>query len=89
MADAVPNQYDSVRSVVEQTVSEYRDSLQREKLLQNIEEKGKPLDVYLAEKREEERKAEQRRRIRIGAGILFLCVLIFTSVRRYKTRNRP
>jgi hypothetical protein len=87
--DTVINPYDSVRSVVEQTVREYRDSLEREKLLQNIREKGKPLDTFLAERKEQERKEERRKWIRIGAGVIFLCVLLITSIRRYKKRRRP
>jgi hypothetical protein len=80
--------YDSVRRVVEQTVREYQDSLKREKLLQNIREQGKPLDVFLAERRKEERKEERRRWVRIGAGALFLFALFYAIARRSKSRKK-
>lgn len=86
--DAINNQYDSVHQLVEQSVSAYQDSLEREKLLQNIKKNGKPLDVILAERKEQERKEAQRQWIRIGAGAIFLGVLIFTSARHYQKRKR-
>jgi hypothetical protein len=86
--DTINSERDSVRHVVEQTVKEYQDSLEREKLLQNIKEKGKPLDVFLAERKEEEKKEERRRWVRISAGAIFLFALFFAIARRHRTRNR-
>lgn len=86
---ATNTQYDSVRSLVEKTVQEYRDSLEREKLLQNIRTKGKPLDVLLAERKEEEKKEERRRWVRIGAGAIFLFALFYAIARRYRNRKKP
>lgn len=87
-ADSASNRYDSIRSLVERTVQEYRDSLQREKLLQTVRETGKSLDVLLAERREQEKKEERRRWVRIGAGAVFLFALFYALARRYNTRNR-
>ena len=81
-------QYDSVRNLVEKTVREYQDSLERERLLQNIRTKGKPLNEFLAERKEEEKKRERRRWIRIGAGAIFLFALFYAIARRYRHRKK-
>ena len=81
--------YDSLRNLVEKTVRDYQDSLDREKLLENIRTNGKPLRVFLAERREEEKKEKRRSWIRIGAGAIFLFALIFVTVRRYQQRKKP
>jgi hypothetical protein len=88
-AETAIRPYDSVRGVVEQTVREYKDSLEREKLLQNIRQRGKPLDVFLAERREEEKKEERRRWVRLGAGAIFLFALFVAIARRSKSRRKP
>lgn len=85
--DTTNRSYDSVRRVVEQTVRDYQDSLERERLLQNIQKHGKPLDAFLEERKKEERKEERRRWIRIGAGALLLFALFFAIARRSRYRK--
>lgn len=68
---------------------EWQDSIDRERLLQQIEKNGKSLDAFIAEGKEKERKEKRRQNIRIGAGVVFLFVLFFTIARRYKQRTRP
>lgn len=86
--DTSYNAYDSVRRVVEQTVRNYQDSIEREKLLQTMKKQGKPLSVFLAEHKEKERKEERRRWVRIGAGAIFLFALFFAIARRYRDRKK-
>lgn len=80
--------YDSARAMVEQIVRERQDSIEREKLLQNIRKHGKTPGELLAGRKEQERKEKRRKWVRIGAGTIFMLVLLLTTARRYRQRKR-
>ena len=86
--DTATRRYDSARKVVEQTVKDWQDSMDHEKMLQDIRKNSKPLDEFLAEMKEKERKENRRRWIRIGAGATLLFMLFFSIARRYIQQKR-
>jgi hypothetical protein len=86
--DTAGIRYDSARALVQKTVQQWKDSVERERLLQNMQKNGKSLDAFLAEMKENEEKVKRRNRIRFGAGAILLFMLFFTIARRYRQRKR-
>lgn len=64
-----------------------QDSLEREKVMRQILENSQPLDEFLEEMKEQERREKRRLFIRIGAGVIFLFALFFAIARRKKARG--
>ena len=79
---------DSTREEVRQTVKKeferWQDSVQAERIKQNIKKNGKSLDAFLQEMQKEEKARKRQLYIRIGFGAAFLAALIIIFLRRRK-----
>ncbi len=67
---------------------DWQDSAKLERILQNMEQHGQSLDEFLAERKEQERKENRRKWIRIGAGAVFLFAFFYSLGRRFSKKNR-
>lgn len=89
--DSFANAVDSSSKAIEKATNDFQrwqDSVQREKILRNVESNGKSLDAFLQEMKEKEEKQKRRTYFRIGAGVLFLFALFVTIARRSRSKKR-
>lgn len=79
---------DSTREEVRQTVKEeferWQDSVQAERIRENVKKNGKSLDVFLKEMEEKEAARKRQLYVRIGLGAVFLIALVLAFARRRK-----
>lgn len=89
--DTVISLQDSTREEVRQTVKKeferWQDSVQAERIKENVKKNGKSLDVFLQEMREKEEARKRQWYFRIGLGTLFLVVVVVGIVRTRKRRG--
>ena len=88
--DSLSYSKDSPGNVLQQAndkLQEVQDSLTHLKLQRVIEQHGKPLGQFLAERKEQERREKRQLYIRIGFGIAILLVLIIGIVRQWKRKQ--
>ena len=94
--DSVLTIKDSTREEVRQTVKKeferWQDSVQAQRIKENVKENGKSLDDFLQEMQEKEEARKRQLYIRIGLGSILLIALVVALLRRRKksqaTSNR-
>ena len=87
--DSITRSMDSTSrqlDIIKKRLQGIKDTMDRRQIQRMHDQQGQPLEQFLGERREAERKQRRLVYVAIGVGILFLVMLIIGLMRKRKSR---